>query len=82
MDEKIRDILNTHAGLSVAASDLDEGADLYRAGMSSNASVSVMLALEDGFDVEFPDSMLKRSVFESIAAIRAAITEIQSATKA
>jgi acyl carrier protein len=37
-----------------------------------------MLALEDAFDVEFPDSMLKRSVFESVAAIEAAVTELQA----
>ena len=37
--------------------------------MSSHASVNVMLALEDAFDIEFPDRMLKRSVFESIAGI-------------
>jgi acyl carrier protein len=39
--------------------------------------VNVMLALEDAFDVEFPDSMLKRSVFESIAGIAAAVGELQ-----
>jgi len=77
MDDKIRDILDKHGGLSIAASDLSEDADLYTAGMSSTASVNVMLALEDGFDVEFPDSMLKRSVFESVAAIRAALLELQ-----
>jgi acyl carrier protein len=80
MDDKIRDILNTHAGLSVAASELPEDADLYAAGMTSNASVNVMLALEGEFDVEFPDSMLKRSVFESVCAIRSAINEIQLTT--
>ena len=45
--------------------------------MSSHASVNVMLALEDAFDIEFPDSMLKRSVFESVAGIDAAIQELQ-----
>ena len=44
-------------------------ADLFQAGMSSHASVNVMLALEDAFDIEFPDNMLKRRVFESVAAI-------------
>ena len=39
--------------------------------MTSHASVNVMLALEDAFDIEFPESMLKKSTFESIAAIRA-----------
>jgi acyl carrier protein len=45
--------------------------------MTSHASVNLMLALEDRFDTEFPDHMLKRSVFESIAAIAAALTELQ-----
>ena len=38
-----------------------------------------MLALEGEFDVEFPDRMLKRSVFESIASMSAAIEELQAA---
>jgi acyl carrier protein len=80
MDDKILDILDTHAGLTVAASELAEDSDLYAAGMTSNGSVNVMLALEGEFDVEFPDSMLKRSVFQSIGAIRDAITEIQQTT--
>ena len=36
-----------------------------------------MLALEGSFDVEFPDSMLKRSVFESVTTIAAALAELQ-----
>ena len=39
--------------------------------MTSHASVNVMLALEDAFDFEFSEKMLKKSTFESIAAIRA-----------
>ena len=46
--------------------------------MTSHASVNVMLALEDAFDLEFPDRMLKRSVFESIDAISVALTELQA----
>jgi acyl carrier protein len=77
MEDRIREIIGTHARLTVSASSLPEEADLYAAGMSSQASVSIMVALEDEFDVEFPDRMLKRSVFQSIAAIRAALGEIQ-----
>ena len=44
--------------------------------MTSHASVNVMLALEGEFDVEFPDHMLKRSVFESIGVMRDAIDEL------
>jgi len=32
-----------------------------------------MLALEEEFDVEFPDELLRRSSFESVAAIAAAL---------
>jgi acyl carrier protein len=74
--DQIRTILKDHARLGSDASTLAENADLYQAGMTSHASVNVMLALEGAFDVEFPDHMLKRSVFESVAAIRAAITEL------
>jgi acyl carrier protein len=74
--ERIRGVLRDHARLPVDVEKLGVEADLFAAGMSSHASVNVMLALEDAFDVEFPDAMLKRSVFESIAAIDAAVTEL------
>ena len=44
--------------------------------MTSHASISVMLGLEAAFDVEFPDRMLTREVFSSIASIRAALDEL------
>jgi acyl carrier protein len=76
---KIRNILKEHGRLSKDADSLDTNADLYQAGMTSHASVNVMLALEGEFDVEFPDAMLKRNVFNSIASISAALTELQAA---
>jgi acyl carrier protein len=76
---KIRDILREHGRLSKDAQTLDAQADLYQAGMTSHASVNVMLALEGEFDIEFPDHMLKRNVFNSIASIRAALDELQAA---
>jgi acyl carrier protein len=75
---EIRRVLRDHARLPVDIDTLDDSDDLFRAGMSSHASVNVMLALEDAFDLEFPDSMLKRSVFESVAGIAAAIGELQA----
>jgi acyl carrier protein len=73
MTERIREILKRHARLPNDVAGLDDDADLYQAGMSSHAAVNVMLGLESEFDVEFPDHMLTRSVFESIATIRDAI---------
>ena len=79
MNDRIRAILKEHGRLSVDVDQLADTADLYQAGMTSHSSVNVMLALEGGFDVEFPDRMLKRAVFESVASIRAAVEELTTA---
>ena len=76
MNTQIRAILKQHARLAVDAATLGDDSDLYQAGMTSHASVNVMLALEGTFDVEFPDRMLRRGVFSSIAAIQAALGEL------
>jgi acyl carrier protein len=78
MKERIRKVIDDHGNLGVEAAQLADGDDLYAAGMTSHASVNVMVALEDEFEVEFPDEMLKREVFESVAAIEAALGRIQS----
>ena len=78
MIERIRKILKDHGRLSKDIGAVADDADLYQAGMTSHASVNVMIALEDTFDVEFLDSMLKRSVLESVASISAALEEIQA----
>jgi acyl carrier protein len=78
MTDQIRQSINDHARLSIDIETLADDDDLYNAGMTSHASVNLMLALEDAFDIEFPDRMLKRSVFESVASIRAALDELQT----
>jgi acyl carrier protein len=78
MTDEIRQILNDHGRLPTDVSTLATDADLYQAGLSSHASVNVMLALEDHFDIEFPDAMLKPSVFESIVAIEVAVNELRA----
>ena len=75
MDERIRAILAEHARLPGDVAGIDSEEDLFRLGMTSHASVNVMLALEDAFDVEFPDRLLRKSTFESISAIRSALSE-------
>jgi acyl carrier protein len=79
VEPEIRRVLSDHARLTTDAASLEAHTDLYQAGMTSHASVNVMLALEDAFDVEFPDHLLKRSVFESVASIAAAIAELRGA---
>ncbi len=77
MTDDVRTILRNHARLAGDPGALADDADLYQAGMTSHASVNVMLALEDHFDVEFPDEMLKPSVFASIGAIAETIGRLQ-----
>lgn len=72
----VRKILADHGRLAVDVNTLTDDSDLYEAGMTSHASVNVMLALEGEFDIEFPDSMLKRRSFQSIAAIASAVQEL------
>lgn len=79
MTDRIRAILRKHGRLGADPATLADDADLYLAGMTSHAGVNLMLALEDAFDIEFPDRMLQRRFFESIAAISAAITELKGA---
>jgi len=73
---RVRSVLGEHAQLGVDLATIKDEDDLYDAGMTSRASVNVMLGLENEFDVEFPDEMLRRDVFESIAAISDAIATL------
>jgi acyl carrier protein len=70
---RVRAIIRDHARLPVDVETIDDEADLYQAGMTSHASVNLMLALESAFDVEFPDAMLTRGVFESVRTISDAL---------
>jgi acyl carrier protein len=79
MDKTIRTILAEHSRILEDVATIGDEDDLFELGMTSHASVNVMLALEDEFDFEFPESMLRKSTFESIAAIRVALTELTSA---
>lgn len=78
--EKVREILAQHGRLSVPVAELSDDGDLYNAGLTSLATVGLMLALEDGFDVEFPDAMLSRRTFGSIASLAAAVEELSGKT--
>lgn len=75
----IREIIAQHGRLSVNTQELAVESDLYVAGLTSLATVGVMLALEDHFNIEFPRSMLSRKTFESIASIADAVNELVSA---
>lgn len=72
----IREILAQQGRLSVNVLELDEDFDLYGVGLTSLATVGIMLALEDRFEIEFPESMLSRGTFRSIASVTEAVTKL------
>jgi acyl carrier protein len=78
--DRIRGVLDTHARLTGPAAALGAGDDLYAAGMTSHASVNVMLAIEDAFDIEFPDALLNKATFCTLERLEQAVTSLQGDT--
>ena len=77
MLDTIRQLIDKHAPLPVKAETLAAGQDLYAAGLTSFAAVQLMLALEESFDIEFPERMLNRRSFATMESIAACIQELR-----
>ena len=73
---RVRAVFKGTEFLQADVDGLADDADLYAAGLNSHATVNLMLALEEAFDVELPDRLLKRKTFSSINAITEALAEI------
>jgi acyl carrier protein len=76
METSIRRIVGEHGRLEVDIASVTDDDDLYERGMTSHAVVNVMLELEDEMDFEFPDEMLKKHTFQTLANIRGALETI------
>lgn len=74
--DQIREILTTHARLATAVAELANDGDLYEAGLTSLITVNLLLAIEDHFDIEFPDELLSRRTFRSINALAEAVEDV------
>ena len=72
----IREILAQHGRLSTDARQLDPDSCLQDNGLTSLATVSVMLALEDHFNIEFPQSMLSLRTFGSLDSIATSVAQL------
>ncbi len=77
MERQLRSVLDQVGGLSVPAETLGLKDDLFSAGLTSFATVGVMLAIEEEFDLAFPDSLLVRSTFSSLESLAGAVTGLQ-----
>ena len=76
VQSRVRTVLKNAGCLQVDVDSLGDDADLYAAGLNSHATVNLMLALEDAFDIELPDRLLRRTTFASVGAIAKALGEV------
>ncbi|MGG7580788.1 acyl carrier protein [Rhizobium sp. Nf11,1] len=81
MNKTIRDLVAKFGKLPTPVDQIADDADLYAAGLTSFASVQLMLGIEEAFDIEFPDSLLNRKSFASISAIAKTVDIIQDGRK-
>lgn len=72
----IRDIVQTAGRLPSTISDTG---DLFEAGLDSIAMVNIMMAIEERLGLEFPDHLLDRRTFSSIAALTRTVADLQGA---
>ena len=77
MMDALRQLIDKHGRLPVAAATLAPGQDLYIAGLTSFGAVQLMLALEEAFDIEFPERMLNRRSFATMDSIAACVNELR-----
>jgi acyl carrier protein len=75
---ELRQIIKETAHFDVSMDSISDDDDLYEAGLSSLNTIQLMLAIERHFDIEIPDQMLNRSLFQSVNSLADAITSLQS----
>jgi acyl carrier protein len=76
-DERIRDLVREFAPGLPAALARARDANLHEAGLTSMATVRLMLAIEAAFDLAIPDAELTPENFRSIATIEALVARLQ-----
>ncbi|WP_285187499.1 MULTISPECIES: phosphopantetheine-binding protein [unclassified Rhodococcus (in: high G+C Gram-positive bacteria)] len=81
-DTIVRSSLHRAGRLPVDPWTLGDDENLFDAGLSSHASVAVLVDLEESAQVEFPDHLLRRSTFSTIAAIRDALDHVSDTSAA
>jgi acyl carrier protein len=72
-NDGIRAVLRNQGRIPGDMDSIADDANLFTSGLTSLASVDVILALEERFGIEFPDHMMHRRTFESISSIASAV---------
>ena len=72
ISRRIRRVVFASGGMGIDFGNLAD-VSLYAAGRKSLTALHVLLALEEEFGVEFPDEVLNRANFATLASIRETI---------
>jgi acyl carrier protein len=76
IEEEVRRTVGLHAQLSVDMDDVDKDDDLFQLGMTFHSTVNVLLALEEAFDIEFPDDLLENDTFRSLSTMETVVSSL------
>ncbi len=82
IETEIRRLLHENGKLAVDLRKLKDGDDLFDHGLSSLATVGIMIEIEAEFDIEIPDVMLTRDNFRSIGALTRMVEGLRQAAVA
>lgn len=78
MRDRVRTIVGSLNLLPVPVDGLSDEDNLFDAGMTSFGSVQLMLAVEEEFDIEFPNSLLTRKTFATLGGLMSAVEQLVS----
>jgi acyl carrier protein len=76
MRDRVRAIVGSMNLLPVPIDGLSDQDNLFDAGMTSFGSVQLMLAIEEEFDIEFPNSLLTRKTFATLDGLVSAVEQL------
>lgn len=78
MRDRVRTIVGSMNLVPVPLDGLSDDDNLFDAGMTSFGSVQLMMAIEEEFDIEFPNSLLTRKTFATLGGLTSAVEQIVS----
>lgn len=76
--DAVRSIAVRQLNLTGPNQDLGSNDDLWALGMTSLTCLGLMLAIEDGLGIEFPEESLKESTFRSVDTISAVVESVRN----
>ena len=82
IESELVDIIRTQGKVTAPVARIGFEDDLYKLGLSSLATVNVMLEIEGRFDIEIPDEALTRDTFRTIASLAALVRRQQNKSAA